>query len=83
MLKCRLLKFLPAFYVPISIISWSAEKSENKPCPWNVNFNRYHIYPKNSDREAWANSADPDQTPQNAASDLDLHCLPLNPQLWT
>ena len=25
-----------------------------------------------------ANSTDPDQTPQNAASDLGLHCLPLS-----
>ena len=25
----------------------------------------------------FANSGDPDQTPQNAASDLGLHCLPL------
>ena len=26
--------------------------------------------------ELFANSGDPDQTPQNAASDLSLHCLP-------
>ena len=25
-----------------------------------------------------ANNADPDQTPQNAASDLGLHCLPMS-----
>ena len=30
-----------------------------------------------SDRRTWANSVDPDQTPQNAASDLGLHYLPL------
>ena len=30
-----------------------------------------------SDRQAWANSLDPDETPQNAASHLGLHCLPL------
>ena len=31
-----------------------------------------------------ANSADPDQTPQNAASDLGLHCLlrPVCPNTW-
>ena len=29
------------------------------------------------DRQAWANSEDPDQNPQNAASDHGLHCLPL------
>ena len=29
----------------------------------------------------YANSADPDQTPHNAASDLGLHCLPM-PLLW-
>ena len=27
--------------------------------------------------ELFANSGDPDQTPQNAASDLGLHCLPI------
>ena len=34
------------------------------------------IYPTCSDRKAWANSVDPDQTPRFAASDLDLRCLP-------
>ena len=29
-------------------------------------------------RETLANVADPDQTPQNAASDQDLHCLHQN-----
>ena len=28
-----------------------------------------------------ANSVDPDQTPRSAASDLDLHCLPMS-LLW-
>ena len=28
------------------------------------------------DREIVANNVDPDQTPQNAASDQGLHCLP-------
>ena len=27
--------------------------------------------------ELFANSGDPDRTPQNAASDLGLHCLPV------
>ena len=27
--------------------------------------------------ELFANSGDPDQTPRSAASDLDLHCLPV------
>ena len=27
---------------------------------------------------AYANSADPDQTPPDAASDLGLHCLPMS-----
>ena len=35
----------------------------------------YHIYPKYSQRQVWANSVDPDQMPQNVASDLGLHCL--------
>ena len=39
------------------------------------NFNQYRTYPKYSDRKAWANSVDPDQTPHNVASDLGLHSL--------
>ena len=37
----------------------------------------YHIDPKYWARHAWANSVDPDQTPQSAASDQGLHCLPI------
>ena len=33
-----------------------------------------------SDRQAWENSVDPDETPQNAASHQGLHWLPLNQQ---
>ena len=35
----------------------------------------YLIYLEYSDRQAWSNSADPDQMPQNVASDLGLYCL--------
>ena len=35
----------------------------------------YHICHKCSDIQVSANSVDPDQTPQNAASDKGLHCL--------
>ena len=52
--------------------------------PWNP-FNRQVIVysyinrknPKYWDRLAWANSVDPDQMLQNAASDQGLHWLPL------
>ena len=37
----------------------------------------YHNNPKYWDRRASANSVDPDQMPQNAASDQGLHCLSL------
>ena len=37
----------------------------------------YRIYHMYSDRQACANSIDPDETPQNVASHLGLHCLPL------
>ena len=37
----------------------------------------YHNDPKYWDTHAQANSVDPDQTLQNAASDQGLHCLPL------
>ena len=35
----------------------------------------YHNYPKYWDRQAIANSVDPDHTLQNTASDQALHCL--------
>ena len=38
-------------------------------------FNFYHIFNRNFLR---ANSVYPDQTPRSAASDLDLHCLPMS-----
>ena len=34
--------------------------------------NEYHIYPNFLDRQAWANSVDPDQMLQNTASDQGL-----------
>ena len=42
----------------------------------------YHKNPKYWDRQACANSVDPDQMPQNAASDQGLHCLPLVQQYF-
>ena len=36
-----------------------------------------------SDRHNLTNIVDPDQTPQNAASDQGLHCLPLIQQFYT
>ena len=35
-----------------------------------------------SDRQAWANSIDPDETPHSAASHLGLYCLPLIQQFF-
>ena len=37
----------------------------------------YSNNPKYWDKQAWANSADPDQMLQNVVSDQDLHFLPL------
>ena len=37
----------------------------------------YCIYPKQSVRQAFANSVDPDQTSQNLVNDQDEHWLPL------
>ena len=42
-----------------------------------INLKQYCNDPKYWDRQAWANSVDPDQMPQNAASYQGLHCLPL------
>ena len=50
---------------------------------WGVDFivlPYYRTYSTYSERQAKANSVDLDQTPQNAASDQDLHCLPLTQQ---
>ena len=33
------------------------------------------IYPKHLDRQAWDNRVEPDQTPQNAASDQGLYTV--------
>ena len=40
-------------------------------------WSNYRTFITYLDRQVWANSVGPDQTPQNAASDQGLHCLPL------
>ena len=40
----------------------------------------YSIYSKYSDRTEQIRNLGPDQMPQNVASDLGLHCLPLTKQ---
>ena len=40
------------------------------------------IYYKYCHRQSWANSVEPDQTPQNAASDQGLHYLTLGQQCF-
>ena len=40
------------------------------------------FYPLYSDRQAWANSVDPDQTPHSVVSDQGLHCLSLIYQVF-
>ena len=49
----------------------------HSPCTGKhlIDYNEYRIYRMYSDRQAWANSVDPDETPQNAASRQGLHCL--------
>ena len=37
----------------------------------------YHVHHKYSDRQAWENSVDQDEPPQNVASHQGLHNLPL------
>ena len=46
-------------------------KKKKKEISW------YHSYIKYLDWQAWANSVDPDQMLQTAASDLGLYCLPI------
>ena len=57
---------------------WGTEQGRIQDDFWGSsiwsNFRTYSMY---SDRHAWTNSADSDQTPQNKASDQCLHCLPL------
>ena len=55
------------------------DKIPNVRVPFGRKFIFYNTYrnnPKYRVRYAFANSVDPDQTPQNAASDQGLHCLP-------
>ena len=42
---------------------------------------KYHIYRKYSCIQAWTNSVDPDQRPQNTVSDQGLNCMLLIQQL--
>ena len=49
---------------------------------WGVHFDQTVLTLRFLDRQALANRVDPDQTPQNAASDQGLHCLPLNQQFY-
>ena len=50
-----------------------------------VQFNNITVfnYSKYLERHAWANSTDPDQMPQNMASEQGLPCLPLTQQFYT
>ena len=52
-----------------------ANKSPSEPLKSHKNSMQYRNFPKFSDRQVWANSADPEQ------SDQGLHCLqfPLHP----
>ena len=59
------------FYLKATSNEYPHGKFRSKP--------EYQNNPKYWDRQAWANSADPDQMPQNVASDLGLHCLLLIP----
>ena len=45
-------------------------------CPLLI-YNIYYIYPKYWDRQACANSVEPDKTPQKLLSDQGLQWLPL------
>ena len=43
---------------------------------------QYRNDPKYWDRQAWANSVDPDQMPQNVASDQGPHFFATHPTLF-
>ena len=49
---------------------------------WASAVGMYCIYSMCSDRQAWENSKDPNETPQSAASHQGLHCLPLIQQFF-
>ena len=62
-------------------LSWQSMAHRcSRFCKNTCSIYMYHIHPMNWDGQARANSVDPDQMPQNVASDLDLHCLPLTQQ---
>ena len=47
------------------------------PVQTESHFLSLRIYRNYSERQACTNSVNPDETPRNAASHQDLHCLPL------
>ena len=63
-----------------SLLSLSGNEKNWKENRWDQL--KYHSYSKYLDRQVGANSVDPDQVLQNAASDQGLHCLQLI-QEWT
>ena len=62
-----------------SVLHWTQDQAalQKKFFKLLLENKMYRNNPKCWDRQAWANSVDPDQMLQNAASDLGLHCLPL------
>ena len=56
---------------------WKSSSFYSKVAQSHKASNVYNVYPKYLDVQANANSADPDQMLHSAASDQDLHCLPL------
>ena len=75
-----------AFYAPFNIIQ--AISRQTHVCVFNLQIIHsdvcgvYRIYSMYRDRNAWANSVDSDEMPQNVTFHLSLHCLSLIHQFW-
>ena len=59
----------------LQLYSFAKESKRGNKKAVVIQISAYRIYSKYSDRHAWSNSVDQDQTPRFAASDLGLHCL--------
>ena len=73
----------PFLLVYISELPFSTAWLSFMPDMKSQNAVFYRILHTYSDRQAWANSVDPDQTPRSAASDQGLHCLSLIQHFYT
>ena len=71
---CRLVKCSVEIFPDYSYFGFTFISGNVSSTVFTISFFFFFFF---FDGQTWANSVDPDQTPQNAASDQGLHCLTL------